>query len=98
MTIDALMKQALKQDASDLIPGMIETGHKFGMIALDRALANLVEAGTVAEEAALAKAVDAEKLARLIGRPQSQAAPAPVQTAAPRADRPLQTTAGAAKP
>jgi len=47
---------------------------------------------------ALTKAVDPEKLTRLIGRSQSQGTRDPVQTGAITTDRPLQTTAGAVEP
>jgi len=98
MIMTPAIRRAIRDQEIHLIPGMIETGHKFGMIPMDRALANLIEAGVVIEAAALAKAIDPEKLSRLIGRPPSQAAFAPKTTASPEPDILLQATTGAAKP
>lgn len=98
MTMTPAVRRAIRDQETHLIPGMIETGHKFGMISLDRALANLVEADAITEQAAMAKAIDPEKLAKLIGRPKSKTVYTPMPTADYEEDGPLQTTAGAVKP
>jgi twitching motility protein PilT len=46
----------------------IETGSKFGMIPLDRAMADLVNTGVVSFDDALAKSSDPEKIRELTGR------------------------------
>ncbi len=60
------IRRAIRDGETHLIPGMIETGQKFGMCSLDRALADLVAAGVVSAPVALAKAADPEKLERLL--------------------------------
>jgi len=97
MTMTPAVRRAIRDQETHLIPGMIETGNKSGMIALDRALANLVDAGAIAEQSAMAKAIDPEKLAKLIGRTKSQTAANAMPRENNEEDCPLQTTAGAAR-
>jgi twitching motility protein PilT len=68
MVMTPAIRRAIRECETHLIPGMIETGQKLGMWTLDQALADLVGMGTVALDDALARAVDAEKLSRMIGR------------------------------
>ena len=56
------IRRAIRDGETHLIPGMIETGQKFGMCTLDRSLADLVATGVVSATDALAKATDPEKL------------------------------------
>jgi twitching motility protein PilT len=51
-----------------MIYSAIETGAKFGMISLDRAMADLVNDGLIRYEDALTKSSDPEKLKQLTGR------------------------------
>ena len=67
MTMTPAIRRAIRDRETHLIPGMIETGAKQGMCPLDRALANLVNRGTVSADAAMCKAIDPEKLQRLTG-------------------------------
>ena len=46
----------------------IQTGGSFGMQTLERALANLVEAGTVSQAEAMAKTGRPDELLRLLGQ------------------------------
>jgi len=96
LTMTPAVRRAIRDQETHLIPGMIETGQKFGMISLDRALANLVQTGAVTGQAAQAKAIDPEKLTKLIGLPRSSIV---YDTTAPSAndeqDSPIPTMAGA---
>jgi twitching motility protein PilT len=66
MTMTPAIRRAIRESETHLIPGMIETGQKFGMCTLDQSLSELVAAGTVSLDTARAKAVDPDKLERLL--------------------------------
>jgi Tfp pilus assembly pilus retraction ATPase PilT len=57
-----------------MIYSAIETGAKYGMIPMDKALVNLVQQNLVAFEVALAKAHDRESFRVLCARPGAVAA------------------------
>ncbi len=61
------IRRAIRDSETHLIPGMIETGSKFGMSAMDQSLAQLVAEGTVSLESARARAIDPERFDRLVG-------------------------------
>jgi len=56
----------IRDGKTHLIYGALETGMKFGMISMDKALAQLVKAGKVTKEAALAKAGNPDMLNQYI--------------------------------
>jgi len=60
------IRRTIRDGETHLIPGMIETGQKFGMCMLDRSLADLVAARVISGPSALSKAADPEKLERLL--------------------------------
>ena len=95
MAMTPAIRRAIRESDTHLIPGMIETGQKFGMRTMDQALADAVAAGLVAPDTALAKAADGEKLERMIGPALARS---PGQTANARADvtdAPIETMTGA---
>jgi twitching motility protein PilT len=81
MMMTPAIRRAIRDGETHLVPGMIETGHKFGMCTLDMSLAAAVAAGRVSIDSARSKATDVEKLDRLLGgkhiRPMSSASDAP---------------------
>jgi twitching motility protein PilT len=90
------VRRAIRDGETHLLPGMIETGQKFGMCLLDRSLADLVAAEIVSAPEALAKAADPEKLERLLSAGSPASCP-------PSPDRKLEqplaaTVPGSAKP
>jgi len=62
------IRRTIRDGDTHLIPGMIETGQRFGMCTMDNSLANLVNRSVVSFEAAMAQAMDPEKLQRLTGQ------------------------------
>ncbi len=71
MMITPALRRAIRDSDTHLIPGMIETGQKFGMCTMDQSLADLVATGVVSAEAATARAADPEKLRRMVGSARS---------------------------
>ncbi len=61
------ISRTIRDGETHLIPGMIETGRKFDMCLMDQSLADLVKAGTISAEAAIARCVDADKMERAFG-------------------------------
>jgi Tfp pilus assembly pilus retraction ATPase PilT len=57
----------IREGKTHMIYGAIETGSKYGMVPLDRALADLVNSGMISFEDALAKASDPQKLREYSG-------------------------------
>jgi twitching motility protein PilT len=60
------IRRAIRDNEVHLIAGMIETGKAAGMQTIDAAIAELIAAGRVSLTDGLAKAVNPEKLARLV--------------------------------
>jgi twitching motility protein PilT len=61
------IRRAIRDSETHLVPGMIETGAKFGMSLMDHSLAQLVATGVVGLEAARGKASDPERFDKLVG-------------------------------
>jgi twitching motility protein PilT len=66
MVPNPAIRRAIRDNEVHLIAGMIETGKAAGMQTLDAAIAELIAAGRVSLADGLAKAVNPEKLARLV--------------------------------
>jgi len=66
MIVTPAIRHAIREAETHLIPGMIETGRKYGMITMDQKLAELVGAEKISFETAVSKAADPERLERLI--------------------------------
>lgn len=77
MTVTPAIRRVIRDRETHLIPGMIETGQKHGMCTLDQSLADLVAAGAVQAEEAMAHANDPDKLSRMIGRVASPSSSTP---------------------
>lgn len=60
------IRRAIRDNETHLIPGMIETGAKFGMSLMDHSLAQLVATGVVGFESARGKAIDPERFDKLV--------------------------------
>lgn len=60
MLVTPAISNLIREGKTHQIYSAIETGSKFGMISLDRALLNLVQEGTITQEDAMAKAHNAE--------------------------------------
>ena len=60
MVVTSAISNLIREGKSHMIKNAIETGAKFGMITLDKALIELVNSGMVSMEAACAKAHDPE--------------------------------------
>ena len=73
MVVTPAISNLIREGKTHMIYQAIETGSKFGMVPLDRALANLVNGGLVTFEDAVAKSFDPDKLRELTGRPASAA-------------------------
>jgi twitching motility protein PilT len=68
MTVTPAIANQIREGKTHMICGAIETGAKFGMIPMDRALADLVNCGLVALEEAEARALDLERFREMTGR------------------------------
>jgi twitching motility protein PilT len=68
------ISRAIRDGETHLIPGMIETGKKYGMCLLDQSLADLVQAGAISMETAIARCNDADKMERAFAGAPAQAA------------------------
>ncbi|GMV98819.1 MAG: type IV pilus twitching motility protein PilT [Phycisphaerae bacterium] len=66
LVMTSAVRRAIRDGETHLIPGMIETGQKFGMVTLDRSLADLVAAGVIGAADALAKAADYDRLEKML--------------------------------
>jgi len=66
MTMTPAISNLIREGKTHLIYSAIETGAKFGMIPMDRALACLVRSNIVDMEAAVAKATDKEGFRKLV--------------------------------
>lgn len=56
---------AIRESKTSMIPSLIQGGGRHGMQSMDKALQKLVEAGTIAAQDALEKAIDKESFAKL---------------------------------
>ena len=68
MIVTPAISNLIRECKTHMIYNAIETGSKFGMLALDRSLADLVNEGLVSFDDALAKSSDPEKFRSLTGR------------------------------
>ncbi|MFH1369065.1 MAG: type IV pilus twitching motility protein PilT [Elusimicrobiota bacterium] len=68
MTVTPAISNLIREGKTHQIYSAIETGAKFGMISLDRALLNLVQSNTITQEDAIAKAHSPEYI-KTSGRP-----------------------------
>ena len=60
------IRRAIRDNETHLLAGMIETGKSFGMRSMDGAIAELVVAGKVALDDALAKVINPDKLTKIV--------------------------------
>lgn len=67
MVVTPAIANLIREGKTHMIYGAIETGSKYGMVPLDRALADLVNSGKISFEDALAKASDPQKLREYSG-------------------------------
>jgi twitching motility protein PilT len=67
MVVTPAIANLIREGKSHMIYNSIETGGKFGMVPLDRALADLVHDGVIDFDEALTKSSDPEKLRQLSG-------------------------------
>lgn len=65
MIMTPAISNLIREGKTHMIYGAIETGAKFGMISMDRSLANLVIQGIIDKELAISKAHDKDVLAKL---------------------------------
>ncbi len=72
MVMTSAIGNLVREGKTHMIYSAIETGTKFGMVALDRSLSDLVNNGMVSFEDALAKCSDAEKFRQLTGHAASK--------------------------
>lgn len=68
MVVSPAISNLIREGKTHMIYNAIDTGSKLGMVPLDRAMADLVNIGTVSFDDALAKSSDPEKLRDLTGR------------------------------
>jgi twitching motility protein PilT len=68
MIVTPAIANLIREGKTHMIYSAIETGAKFGMVPLDRSLAELVNSGTVGFDDAIAKSGDPDKLRELTGR------------------------------
>ncbi|MBK6880773.1 MAG: type IV pilus twitching motility protein PilT [Elusimicrobia bacterium] len=68
MVVTPAIANLIRENKTHMIYQAIETGSKFGMIPLDRALADYVNDGTVSFDDAVAKSSDPDKLREMTGR------------------------------
>jgi twitching motility protein PilT len=71
MVVTPAIANLIREGKTHMIYSAIETGSKFGMVALDRAMADLVNTGLVSFDDGLAKSADPEKFRELTGRSSS---------------------------
>ncbi len=65
MVMTPAISNLIREGKTHMLYGAIETGAKFGMMSMDRALANLVIKGLVDKELAMSKAHDKEVFSKL---------------------------------
>jgi twitching motility protein PilT len=75
MVVTPAISNLIREGKTHMIYSAIDTGSKFGMVPLDRAMAELVNAGTVSFDDALAKSSDPDKLKELTGRSGGRGGP-----------------------
>jgi len=75
MTVTPAISNLIREGKTHMIYSAIETGSKFGMITLDRAMADLVNQGLVTFDDGLARSSAPEKFRELTGRAQAGCAP-----------------------
>ncbi|HRY30491.1 MAG TPA: type IV pilus twitching motility protein PilT [Elusimicrobiota bacterium] len=68
MIVTPAIANLIREGKTHMIYNAIETGAKFGMVPLDRCLADLVGEGVISFDDALTKSSDPEKLRNLTGR------------------------------
>jgi twitching motility protein PilT len=73
MIVTPAISNLIREGKTHMIYNAIETGNKFGMVPLDRSLADLVNDGLVSFDDAVAKSSDPEKFRGLTGRPSGLA-------------------------
>ncbi len=95
LTMNPAVRRCIRESEVHLIPGIIETGQKFGMVTMDRSLADLVNRGVVLPEAALDKATDVERMGKMLGSDAAGESARPTDPV-PRRPRPAGTVAPAA--
>ena len=78
MIMTPAIARAIRDNNTHLIDGMIETGAQQGMQTLDAAIAGFVVDGLISEEAAMAKAANPERLARILERQAGRPPTAPI--------------------
>jgi twitching motility protein PilT len=74
MVVTPAIANLIREGKSHMIYNAIETGGKFGMVPLDRNLADLVSDGMISFEEAVSKSSDPEKLRQLCGKEGKTAA------------------------
>ncbi|RLD15951.1 MAG: type IV pili twitching motility protein PilT [Caldiserica bacterium] len=67
MIVTPAVSNLIREGKTHQLYSAIETGSKFGMISLDRSLAELVKKGLISKDIALMKANNPENLKRLLG-------------------------------
>jgi twitching motility protein PilT len=75
MVVTPAISNLIREGKTHMIYSAIDTGSKFGMVPLDRSMAELVNAGTVSFDDALAKSSDPDKLKDLTGRSAGRGGP-----------------------
>jgi twitching motility protein PilT len=75
MVVTPAISNLIREGKTHMIYSAIDTGSKFGMVPLDRSMADLVNAGTVSFDDALAKSSDPDKLKDLTGRSAGRGGP-----------------------
>jgi twitching motility protein PilT len=68
MIVTPAIANLIREGKTHMIYNSIETGAKFGMVPLDRSLADLINDGVITFEEALSKSSDPDKLRQLTGR------------------------------
>jgi twitching motility protein PilT len=63
---NAAVRNIIREGKSHQLEAVIQTGAQFGMQAMDRTLANLVQKGTITFDNAMSFAVDADELERMV--------------------------------
>jgi twitching motility protein PilT len=71
MVVTPAIANLIREGKTHMIYNAIETGSKFGMVPLDRALADLVKDGLIKMEDAVTKSSDPDKLRQLTGRSEN---------------------------
>ena len=67
MAVTPAIANLIREKKTFMIYNAIETGGKFGMISMDKALANMAKQGIISQEQALLKARSVDSLKQLIG-------------------------------